>query len=152
MSAIDRAADRVGDIVGAVRAFVGLAILAALLQPLAAGRHRTGDDHLSRRRRPAAPHPRPKEDPVAVNFSLNQAKLTPAQRKASRNPRAGRERRASSEAFELHAERRGGVLPWAAPARQRIPVSARERHKVARKLERDGWTVHTRKARRGWFW
>ena len=89
---------------------------------------------------------------MAINFSHNMARLDPDTRKRSKNPRAGRERRASNEAFELHAERRGGVLPWAAPARQRIPVSGKERRKVTRQLERDGWTVHTRKARRGWFW
>lgn len=90
---------------------------------------------------------------MAINFSHNMARLSPEDRKRSRNPRVGTERRASAEAFEIHAERRGGVLPWAAPARQRIPVTGKDRRKVIRQLERDGWVVHERRARRhGWLW
>lgn len=88
---------------------------------------------------------------MAVGFSLSQQRLDPETRRKSKNPRASTERRASMELYELHAERRA-VLPWAAPARQRIPVSGKDRKRVTKRLEGDGWTVHTRKAKRGWFW
>lgn len=140
--------------VGALPASPPVVAAVVLGTAVALARHRPGEH------RPGVPispdrTPRParhsQEEPVAVNWSNNMSRLDPETRKASKNKRAGTERRASGELYELHAERRS-PMPWAAPGRQRIPVSGKDRRKVTRQLERDGWTVHCRKARRGWFW
>lgn len=88
---------------------------------------------------------------MAVNFSHGMARLSPEDRRASKNKRIGKERRASTEAFEIHAER-PAVLPWASPAKARIPVTGRDRRKVIKRLQRDGWDVTTVRARKGWLW
>lgn len=88
---------------------------------------------------------------MAINFSLSQMKLPADVRKASKNGRPKGTGWASGRTYLVEARREApGMLPWATPRPQVIPVRARDRRAVEAQLRRDGWTTRVRRMPRGW--